>query len=321
MKRKILIVFLIFCFVLPQKAMAVGIPVFDLSKWLQDLYEYILEGWRFTQEMYKLVEEINLLSQQKEKLEDLKKFTDDFMELYKSTLEILNGSRLNNMISSSSSFSYDSPFVYNIVKDLSGEEASNYQRFIDGEAELHNISELRENFSRVYWNLENVKAKIEEAFPDNTSDDKKFLLKEANRLGMIEARKIASDASISRIKASIREYLNDIIPENERILKEAADNLIKINQAQAAGTINLQKMQAQQLILLARNVELLSELLAEKGYEKIAAIRKIIEEQKIKGTYGKKRNEYASDVGNVVNGTSKSLLKGIVSSIGEEDEQ
>lgn len=309
MKRRFLTLILILLLFFPNHLWAFVIPVHDAAKWLQDMEEYVLEALRFTEQMMRLYEELKILSSQLDRMDEIKHFTDDFMELYKFTLQMLDSGELNKIIGGQSPLSYDSPPVSNIMRELAGKEAEEYQKIIEASAELENVEEVKKSFSKVYWDLSAIRDYIEKAFPDEEDRTRKFLDAQTRDLGLIETKKIGADATISRIRSLVRSYIDKVIPENEKVIKEAADNITKISQAQAAGIVNLQKIETQQLLLLSKGLELLSELLADKAKEKLEIIKNIMEEREITGRLKRSEDEYVNQVKSIVDETSEALFE------------
>ncbi|GEM_PF-3926386 len=319
MKRRFLVVFLVVWLIFPYHLGAIGIPVFDMAKWLQDMHEYFLEAFRFTEQMVQIYKEVEYMFKQLKKLEEMKKFTDDFMELYRFTLEHLEIEDLNRIIGEQTPISYESPPVSGIMEELAGKDAGDYQKYLEASRELRNVEEMKDMFSKIYWDLNAIREYIEEAFPDRKDETRKFLELQSKALGIMEAKKIAADATISRMRSIIRTYVNETIPDNERIIKEAADNPTKILQTQAAGIVNLQKMGTQQLILISRGVELLSELLADKAKEKAEIIKNIMEEQRFNGKFERNKDEYIGKVKGIIEETSEALFEILTTSRWEKE--
>lgn len=320
MKRRFIGLILILWLLTPSYLHAFGIPVFDLAKWVQDLGEYALDALRFSEEMVRLYEELRILSDQLHRMDEVKQFTDDFMELYRFTLEMLDSGELNKIIGEQSPLSYDSPPVSKVMGELAGKDAEEYQKIIEATTEFENVEEVKKSFSKVYWDLSEIRTYIEKAFPDDKDSTRKFLEAQSKALGVIEAKKISADATVSRIRSMVRSYINQVIPENERVVKEAANNITKISQAQAAGIVNLQKMETQQLLLFSKGLELLSELLVDKAKEKAEVIKNIMEEREITGRFKRTDDEYVTQVKSLINETSKALLDILTTSKWEKED-
>ena len=290
-------------------AYAGGIPVIDLTAYFQRLGQFITTLAHLYLDEYLQNQQIYQEERGANAAEKIRDNTSDLLDLYEFTLQRMETDIIERLTYKAQEWIIYSPPARNLVGRLSGKEAQKYQEIAEG-TDAGSVEDIYDDyFKKLYWDVERLLERIEKSFPE-PSEQKEEAVRKAKVLGIVAAKSVSAESTAGRIRNQTRKFNKEVLPAFEGKLK-SADSPTKIAEVQAIGIKNLQSIGVMQNSLLAKLLEVETEILNLKGEEYKSKVDQLIKEKKILGVYGRKKEEYKRKVRDAVKDFSKLFTKSL----------